>query len=1108
MWLASLRRFVRRNFHSLPVKYPRSRPRRTVLTLDYLEDRIVLSTYTPTVFTDGVTGNPNGTLRDAVLAANADTGTATDTIQLAAGTYTLSIANASGHDSTGTQGDLNITNTNHTLLIQGATNPDGTPATIIDQTALDRVFQIANPGTTVIFKNLVIEGGQAQDNGTAGAAAGSTTAEGGALYDNGGKLTMNNVVLVANHATGGNGQNAQGAALYAAGGTVNLTNCSIHANTAFAGNGVNGGNGGNAQGGGIYASGATLTISGGAVQANAVKGGSGAAGVAGGAGGAGGTAQGGGLYTTQTTLLIENGAAINGNSVFGGFGGIGGAGGAGVQGGAGGAGGLAQGGGVFANGGSVTVTGLSTTIEGNTVTAGGAGQGGTGGAASTAGGAGGVGGVGGEADGGGIYAFAPVTINGGNSIIGNTVAGGRGGNGGTGGSGSTGGNGGAGGVGGQAQGGGLFVASGNFNVALGDSSSSATINGGTATAGMGGSGGNGGRSTIAGKGGAGGTGGAGGNGTGGDVTVLGNTLTLTNATLVSGTVNAGGGGFGGIGTNGGAGGVGGAAGTGQGGGLFVAANSNATVLNSTLYNNAVFGAVGGLGGTGAGNASGGTGSTVQGGGLYAASSTLNILNSTIADNVMAAGSGGSNSALTARAVGGTAQGGGLYAGSGTITLINDTIAWNFLNTYTDRGEQPGQGGGVYNAAATMSANNTIIALDEIFSSSTTPPSSVNPQPYSDLTGAVSGGNNLIGDGIDATLAPGGSNQLFAVTPTTSPSGVSAQVAGNYDGLTYTLPLYASNTSLAVGQGNASTATGSPLALLAAAEGVSTANATDQRGLARVTNGQIDIGATQTQNRLLLFGSASVSVAQASSASATTVQVGSTSVSTVQAGDTITYTFTLSNNEPNDATNVNLTDTLPTGTTFNSQLSSPGWTVGPNGTVTMTVGTLPANATVTFTLVVDISSGATGDLANNTSVTYTPAGSSQPVSANLKLNTNVGGPTTTDITNEVKIIATPPVRDPFAGAGYYVQRVMFINESGAPITGPVALVLNNLPAGVTVANPSGMVTNADGTTSPYINIEPPGGTWRPGARYFLVAEIQFFDPTHVKITYTPEILQGI
>jgi hypothetical protein len=60
-----------------------SRRRTTALlrpSVEVLEGRWVPTTLTPTTFLDGGLGS--GSLRDAVLQLNADTGTADDTIQL------------------------------------------------------------------------------------------------------------------------------------------------------------------------------------------------------------------------------------------------------------------------------------------------------------------------------------------------------------------------------------------------------------------------------------------------------------------------------------------------------------------------------------------------------------------------------------------------------------------------------------------------------------------------------------------------------------------------------------------------------------------------------------------------------------------------------------------------------------------------------------------------------------------------------------------------------------------------------------------------------------------------------------------------------------------
>src|SRR6516165_7726462 len=132
--------------------------------IEVLEGRWVPTTLTPTTFADGGLGS--GSLRDAVLHFNADAGTDDHIIQLAAGS----------------SGD----------------NP-----TIIDASQLqDRVFEIVTPGTQVVFQDLIIQGGLAQDDGTEGALAGTTDALGGGILNNGGNVTLDNVLVQNNVAPG------------------------------------------------------------------------------------------------------------------------------------------------------------------------------------------------------------------------------------------------------------------------------------------------------------------------------------------------------------------------------------------------------------------------------------------------------------------------------------------------------------------------------------------------------------------------------------------------------------------------------------------------------------------------------------------------------------------------------------------------------------------------------------------------------------------------------------------------------------------------------------------------------------------------------------------
>ncbi len=91
---------------------------------------------------------------------------------------------------------------------------------------------------------------------------------------------------------------------------------------------------------------------------------------------------------------------------------------------------------------------------------------------------------------------------------------------------------------------------------------------------------------------------------------------------------------------------------------------------------------------------------------------------------------------------------------------------------------------------------------------------------------------------------------------------------------------------------------------------------------------------------------------------------------VTPGTNLTYTITVTNNGPSDASTVQLSDTLPAGTTFVSLSSPGGWScttpaVGAGGTIDCSIATfVPGNAV--FTLVVHVDSTvATATVLSNT-----------------------------------------------------------------------------------------------------------------------------------------------
>jgi uncharacterized repeat protein (TIGR01451 family) len=95
-----------------------------------------------------------------------------------------------------------------------------------------------------------------------------------------------------------------------------------------------------------------------------------------------------------------------------------------------------------------------------------------------------------------------------------------------------------------------------------------------------------------------------------------------------------------------------------------------------------------------------------------------------------------------------------------------------------------------------------------------------------------------------------------------------------------------------------------------------------------------------------------------------------SVDPVAAGSSLTYTLLVTNNGPSTATNVVVTDSLPTGLTFTSGTSTVGSVTNASNVVTGNVGTLAPGASATITVIASVSATATGTLSNTATVTAT------------------------------------------------------------------------------------------------------------------------------------------
>jgi len=187
--------------------------------------------------------------------------------------------------------------------------------------------------------------------------------------------------------------------------------------------------------------------------------------------------------------------------------------------------------------------------------------------------------------------------------------------------------------------------------------------------------------------------------------------------------------------------------------------------------------------------------------------------------------------------------------------------------------------------------------------------------------------------------------------------------------------------------------------------------------------------------------------------------------TATAGQTISYTITATNNGPDTAVNVLLTDILPPGTT----LSSFGQNTGPSfgcsaplpgnsGTITCTINSLGSGVTATFSLVLNIGpTFADGGTLTNTANFSSDSGDSNPNNNSSSTSATVTGVT------DVAVTKTAPAT---VNAGTNLSWTITVQNLGANAALNTQLT-DTIPAGTTfvsLTQNSGPLFNCSGTSS--------------------------------------------
>ncbi|HEV2720193.1 MAG TPA: DUF11 domain-containing protein, partial [Thermoanaerobaculia bacterium] len=184
-----------------------------------------------------------------------------------------------------------------------------------------------------------------------------------------------------------------------------------------------------------------------------------------------------------------------------------------------------------------------------------------------------------------------------------------------------------------------------------------------------------------------------------------------------------------------------------------------------------------------------------------------------------------------------------------------------------------------------------------------------------------------------------------------------------------------------------------------------------------------------------------SIATTTVSSVADVSVVKSAPAAATAGSNVTYTITVMNNGPSNASSVTLTDTLPPGTTFVSenQTSGPAFNCTTGATITCSIATLNAGDTAIFSVTVNFN----GSLANGTTVTNTATVTSTTADSNPANNTS-SAPTLVSANADLSVTKSGPATTPSNTTVVYTVTA----ANGGSSTATNVTLTETVPAGMT------------------------------------------------------------